>query len=415
MRVPPSGERWLVVTEEEVLPADTGGRVDHRGLVHAALAAGIAVRLLVPTKEALDLGVYAAAFPGVPVAPLPRDPRRRLHVGRLPYVVSSRALPASVLGGQVAAARVAGGWGATAVVCWSVRSAAVGTALASALGLPLLVRCLNLDSQYFRDLATGARGPRRVAYRLEAARLAAYERRLDRGSTVSAFADISAIEARAHRTRTAQCVLHVPTFALEAAPPVLGGVAARRGVLFLGSLDVETNRQALGLLLGDVWPLVLAAVPDARLQVVGRRPTDALRATVAGLAGAGVTLHEDVPDVAPFLAEAAVAVNPVLTGAGVNVKLVQAMAAGCACVSTPAGVAGLPLEAGRDLLVATGAEAFAGAVAVLLTDASLRASVAAAGVLAVTAALDPGAALAAITAALHGDRDRSAQAAQSER
>ncbi len=415
-------QRWVVVAEEEVLPPDSGGRVDHRGFLRAALGQGVEVCLLVPSRTALDSAAYAAEFPGAQVVPLPRDTRLRHHAGRRPYVVATRPLPSGL------ATRLAA-WTPTAVLSWSVRVADVGRGLAAALDLPHLVRCHNLDSQYFRDLAMQSAGARRVAYRVEALRMARFERDLDADPAVTAFADIASDEAARHATRTRATVLHVPGFAVD--PALLAaddatdadadaadatdaddaataadaaGVGERSGVLFLGSLDVETNQQALALLLRQVWPLVRHAVPAAALQVVGRRPSADLREEVAALADAGVTLHADVADVAPFIAAAAVAVNPVRTGAGLNVKLLQCMAGGCACVSTSPGASGLDWQDGRDLLVADGAGAFATAVGELLTDGARRRAVAQAGRTFVRGRLDPAASVRAIAAALTAGR-----------
>jgi glycosyltransferase involved in cell wall biosynthesis len=64
---------------------------------------------------------------------------------------------------------------------------------------------------------------------------------------------------------------------------------------------------------------------------------------------------------------------PILAGAGIRVKIVEAMAAGRAVVSTPLGCEGLPgLEAGRHLLVAEQPRAFADAALRLLGDEALR-------------------------------------------
>ena len=59
----------------------------------------------------------------------------------------------------------------TAVVSYSVRVAHLGRALAARFGVPHLVRCQNLDSRYFDDLATGQSGIRKLAYRVEAAKV----------------------------------------------------------------------------------------------------------------------------------------------------------------------------------------------------------------------------------------------------
>ena len=70
---------------------------------------------------------------------------------------------------------------------------------------------------------------------------------------------------------------------------------------------------------------------------------------------------------ATFLAAADVSINPAVSGSGVNIKLVEYLAAGAPVVSTTRGSAGLELTPGRDLLVADTPVEFAGAVGDLLT------------------------------------------------
>ena len=81
---------------------------------------------------------------------------------------------------------------------------------------------------------------------------------------------------------------------------------------------------------------------------------------------------------APYFARAHAVVVPILTGAGIRVKIVEAMSAGRAVVSTPLGWEGLAqLEPGRHLLVADEPAAFPEAAVRLLRDPVLRARMAA--------------------------------------
>jgi len=232
-------------------------------------------------------------------------------------------------------------------------------------------------------------GVRKLAYRVEAAKLRRFERRLNAGSDVTVFAEVSADEAEQHRTRTRTTVIHVPSFAVppEGIPTDTPAAGARDGVLFLGSLDVETNQQALAWFLDEVWPGVRRSAPETVLRVVGRRPTDDVRARVA--AAPGAELHADVPDIAPFLHASAVCVNPVRTGAGINVKLLDGIAGGCAAVSTTPGAGGLDWRDGEELLVADEPGAFAAAVIRLLADPALRTRLVANGIAYLQDRLDP--------------------------
>ncbi len=80
----------------------------------------------------------------------------------------------------------------------------------------------------------------------------------------------------------------------------------------------------------------------------------------------------------PYFARAHAVVVPILTGAGVRVKIVEAMAAGRAIVSTSLGWQGLPgVVPGQHLLVADDPGAFAAATIRLLTEPATRTAMAA--------------------------------------
>ena len=114
-------------------------------------------------------------------------------------------------------------------------------------------------------------------------------------------------------------------------------------------------------------------MPDARLDIVGRDPGPAL----TRLDGReGIAVHGSVPSMAPYFEAAHVVVAPILTGAGIRVKIIEALAAGRPVVSTSLGHEGLGLEPGRHLLVEDQPERFAAAVADLLADPDRRAALA---------------------------------------
>ena len=118
----------------------------------------------------------------------------------------------------------------------------------------------------------------------------------------------------------------------------------------------------------DIWPLIRQLCPDATLDIVGSYPTDAVRA----LADDAIGMHADVSEetLACFYASARVAVVPLRFGAGVKLKVAEALRDGVPLVTTSTGVQGLPgLDSIAD--VTDGPEAFAAAVVRLLRDDAL--------------------------------------------
>ena len=388
------GHRWLMVADSDFLPANGGGEREHLGFARAALDAGWLAAVVLPVRTTPDLAAYRDLLGDVPLITTRRrtSPLMLAHP-RYPYVVASRPYRRSLLARVRAEAPVIDG-----IVTFSYKSRLIGEGLAEALSLPMVVRQHNREGAYHRSLAAGLTGPRRLVMSWEAGRIERDEGRFDRSPLVTAVADISADDADARRAGGAVRVLHVPPFAFDARlgevdaadteqAPTTGRESDAPRVLFIGALDVVTNTTAIRWLLEHVWPSVLAAVPDATLDVVGRRPTDELRKRIAETAR--VQLHDDVPDMQPYLHGAAVAVNPAITGSGVNIKLVDYLQAGLPTVSTALATRGLPLQPEVDLLVRDQPADFAQAVVDLLADPERRRRVGESGRSTVTRLLDP--------------------------
>jgi glycosyltransferase involved in cell wall biosynthesis len=140
-------------------------------------------------------------------------------------------------------------------------------------------------------------------------------------------------------------------------------------VLFVGNFTHQPNRDAALWLAGEIMPAVRARAPEARLRIVGSAPP----AEILALAGTGVEIFADAASVEPHLEAAAVVVAPVRTGGGMRMKVLEALAAGKAVVTTSRGTEGFDcFEEPPPLAVADDAATFAAAVATLLEDPARR-------------------------------------------
>jgi polysaccharide biosynthesis protein PslH len=110
--------------------------------------------------------------------------------------------------------------------------------------------------------------------------------------------------------------------------------------------------------------------------LVGGHDPDGPVAALAGIPS--VTVAGFVDDLRPCYEEAEVVVAPISSGGGTRIKLLEAFAHGVPVVTTPTGAAGLATRDHEHLLVATGAEELAAAVAEVLDDPVLAGSLAAA-------------------------------------
>jgi glycosyltransferase involved in cell wall biosynthesis len=139
-------------------------------------------------------------------------------------------------------------------------------------------------------------------------------------------------------------------------------------VVFTGSMDWKPNIDGVEYFCREIWPLVLAEVPRARFQIVGRDPHPRVRQ----LASASVEITGTVPSIVDYLRQASVVVIPLRIGGGTRIKIYEGMAMGKATVSTSIGAEGLDVHDGHDIILADEAGAFAAGIIRLLQQESTR-------------------------------------------
>jgi len=163
--------------------------------------------------------------------------------------------------------------------------------------------------------------------------------------------------------------VRVDPFGLVLPPPMDPAREQAGTILFVGAFHHPPNRDAAIWLAGEILPAVQARHPGARLRIVGSGPTAEVRA----LAGPSVEVVADAPSVLPHLEEAAVVMAPVRTGGGMRMKVLQAMAAGKAVVTTARGTEGYTGFGEEPPLAVAESEAeIAAATAELLADDERR-------------------------------------------
>jgi glycosyltransferase involved in cell wall biosynthesis len=113
-----------------------------------------------------------------------------------------------------------------------------------------------------------------------------------------------------------------------------------REIIFVAGFGHPPNANAACWFVTEVFPLVAAECPDAHLSIIGSSPSERVQA----LAGPNVRICADVSDVdlAAAYQRARVAVVPLRFGAGVKLKVVEALREGLPLVTTPVGAQGLP-------------------------------------------------------------------------
>lgn len=230
--------------------------------------------------------------------------------------------------------------------------------LCRALRLPFIYRSHNVEHQYLRRQAAAAvRWRDRWAWRLASVGVKPLERRLM--DAASAVFDISQDDLAFWEGQGVRRLYWLPPLPELATAP-FSGAAIPGQVLFIGNLSTPNNVRGVEFLLEQVWPRVLAKMPEARLAVVGSNPTAHVTMCVARTPG--VELRKNVSEPTAHLFGAQVLVNPVMTGSGVQLKMLDILMTNARVVSTTQGLRGLPNEVRATVVVADEALAFARAI-----------------------------------------------------
>jgi glycosyltransferase involved in cell wall biosynthesis len=143
-----------------------------------------------------------------------------------------------------------------------------------------------------------------------------------------------------------------------------------RTLLFVGALQRPPNLEAIQWFLDGCWPAIRREIPDAELRIVGQGLPESHR--LRWSADPGITIVGPVDSVEEHYRTAAIFIAPMLTGGGIIVKILDALAAGVPVVTTTRGNEGIGAEDGKSILIADQPESFASSVVRLLRNGELR-------------------------------------------
>lgn len=163
---------------------------------------------------------------------------------------------------------------------------------------------------------------------------------------------------------------------LEYFQPSPGIHAEADTLVFSGKMSYHANVAMAVHLVEQIMPRIWVRRPHVRLFIVGKDPgrkiTELAKNPLIHVTGT-------VEDIRPFLWRASVAVVPLVYGAGIQNKILEAMACGIPVVANSRTLSALHVVAGRDILVGDDPLVFADRIMQLLENPSLRTEVGLAG------------------------------------
>lgn len=366
--------RLAFVSPVFLFPNDAGGKIRTTNILRGLKGGAFDVTLLAPVRADQEqrwadrLAEVCDRFVGWP-APAAR-PRWRRALDLLD------PLPVNVVADRTAVARGAVRQFLSSTPCDVVVFDFVHAAVLRPAKLDTATVCFthNVEAEIFaRHVAQAGNPAMRAVWRSQYHKMSRYEREVLHGFTrVVAVSERDAAQFR--KLYALEGVDSIPTgvdldfFAWQ--EPVDPSPLQPPNVVFTGSMDWAANVDGVRFFLEEVWPQVLAEVPQARFTVVGRNPPEALVQQAQRMANVRFTGFVD--DVRPHAHDAQAFVIPLRVGGGTRIKAFEAMAMGCPVVSTSIGIEGLDVRDGEHFLCRDAPADIAQAVVALLRDSVLR-------------------------------------------
>jgi glycosyltransferase involved in cell wall biosynthesis len=148
-------------------------------------------------------------------------------------------------------------------------------------------------------------------------------------------------------------------------------------IIFSGKMSYHANISMARYLVEEIMPRIWKFHPAARLYIVGKDPSPAIKKMTRNPL---ITVTGTVRDIRPFLWRATVSVVPLLYGAGIQNKILEAMATGTPVVTTCQALSALQAQPGKDLFVSDDPDGFSQAVLQLIDNRELQKKIGDAGV-----------------------------------
>ena len=200
---------------------------------------------------------------------------------------------------------------------------------------------VDMDSAKFAEYAKSSSGPMAWFMKREARMLLAHEKAIAQRAQASLF--VSEAEAELFRERTGATRVHAiengidteffdPTAAFKRIDTT-GAL-----IVFTGQMDYRPNIEGVTWFVETILPHIRMRHPNARFAIVGRNPTDAVKALAKQ---PGVMVTGEVADVRGWLAAASVVVAPLKLARGIQNKVLEAMAMARPVVASRAAAEGI--------------------------------------------------------------------------
>ena len=238
-----------------------------------------------------------------------------------------------------------------------------------------ILRSHNVEHLIWQRIARHTKNPfKKIYLHIQAKRLKTFE--LNALNQFDGIASISPIDTKIFQSNGCRIPIAdiLPGLHIADYPLSINERPIENCCIF-GALDWIPNQEGLSWFINQVWPMVHKQDSNLKLLIAGRNSADWIKK----LDGNGIEFLGELPDAASFYASHNLFLIPLLSGSGIKIKIIEALAYGKTIVATPVAVEGTGLIPGIHLLQADDAKTFAAAILTCVRDTDVRVRLAKAG------------------------------------
>jgi len=219
----------------------------------------------------------------------------------------------------------------------------------------MLCRVHNIEHLIWREIAEGEKGLFKKKYlELLCDRLEKYE--LDILNQFDLLLPISQLEGKELKELGITSRQYHLAFGIEKLRFQLNQIAKEENSVYhLGSMDWIPNQEGVSWFVNRVWKLVLKKQPKLKLYLAGRNMPNGFNR----YSSPSIEVVGEVDDMRSFSLEKNIMIIPLLSGAGLRIKVLEAILLGKTIVTTSKGIEGFDLLDQKHVLIASTPEEFA--------------------------------------------------------
>jgi glycosyltransferase involved in cell wall biosynthesis len=231
----------------------------------------------------------------------------------------------------------------------------------------VIYRAHNIEHQIWKRLTTQESSLfRKLYYNFLSNRLQTYEKSiLNKFDTLFAISSVDE-----HFFKSIGCNIPVYTFPVSLNRKEYAKefpLCTHKSIGYIGSMDWRPNMEGLQWFLEKVWPLIQQLDSGITFHLAGKY----LPKHLTSYSDHSFVIEGEVEDALEFIARQHVFVVPLLSGSGMRVKIIEAMALGKCVIATSIAAEGIHYQHDKNILIADKADDFYKQILRCFTDKNL--------------------------------------------